>query len=325
MTTNHRPTLISKKGKNIKIRDSIKHARSFPQQPGLKFRKNLQGIPIEILNNAVNELKAEQDKSKSEDNDDKKVDDVVAKFMANKKINDQKNIQSRILPPAKIITNEVLDNGEDKTKSNNNENEYDNNNDNNDKTDNDNNDEILPNNEDSNIAKPSRRLIEYDSSSSEEEEEEEEEDKDEESSKEKNKNLIEVVDLEAVEDTINKEEESHSVNESKTTISNSNAKNDEAISEESTSEEDDEEETAELLAELNRLKQLKSQNQQQRHQQQQPNQKPLLDNVLSDLQTATTKKKNWRSSPLKTNKVTNARQVVTDSNSNQKFLSEYIK
>ena len=54
MTTNHRPTLESKKGKNITIRDSIVHARSFPQLQNLKVRSD---IPPQTLDKAVKELR----------------------------------------------------------------------------------------------------------------------------------------------------------------------------------------------------------------------------------------------------------------------------
>ena len=56
MTTNHRPTLESKKGKNITIRDSIVHARSFPQLQNLKLRSD---IPSRRFDDAVKELKNE--------------------------------------------------------------------------------------------------------------------------------------------------------------------------------------------------------------------------------------------------------------------------
>ncbi|KAG5420646.1 CWC15 [Candida metapsilosis] len=59
MTTNHRPTLESKKGKNITIRDSIVHARSFPQSQNLKLRSD---IPSRRFDDAVKELKNDTSK-----------------------------------------------------------------------------------------------------------------------------------------------------------------------------------------------------------------------------------------------------------------------
>lgn len=41
MSTNHRPQLESKRGKVIKIKDSIKHARALPQQKSLKYRQDI--------------------------------------------------------------------------------------------------------------------------------------------------------------------------------------------------------------------------------------------------------------------------------------------
>jgi protein CWC15 len=40
MTTNHRPTLESKRGKAEGVRDTISHKRNLPQQTTLKFRKD---------------------------------------------------------------------------------------------------------------------------------------------------------------------------------------------------------------------------------------------------------------------------------------------
>ncbi|CCG23127.1 Cwc15 protein [Candida orthopsilosis Co 90-125] len=72
MTTNHRPTLESKKGKNITIRDSIVHARSFPQSQNLKLRSDIQA---QTLDNAVKELK-EETKRVEDSRDDGSINDA---------------------------------------------------------------------------------------------------------------------------------------------------------------------------------------------------------------------------------------------------------
>ncbi|CAI5756426.1 unnamed protein product [Candida verbasci] len=60
MTTNHRPTLESKRGKRITIKDSISHSRNQPQQKSLKYRNDIP-IPNDILSNAVKQLKEEEE------------------------------------------------------------------------------------------------------------------------------------------------------------------------------------------------------------------------------------------------------------------------
>ena len=54
MTTNHRPTLEAKRGKDEGIRNTIAHARALPQQTSLKYRSD---IPIQQARAAVEELK----------------------------------------------------------------------------------------------------------------------------------------------------------------------------------------------------------------------------------------------------------------------------
>ena len=54
MTTNHRPTLEAKRGKDEGIRNTIAHARALPQQTSLKYRSD---IPIQAARAAVEELK----------------------------------------------------------------------------------------------------------------------------------------------------------------------------------------------------------------------------------------------------------------------------
>ncbi|RLV92983.1 Pre-mRNA-splicing factor CWC15 [Spathaspora sp. JA1] len=79
MTTNHRPTLESKRGKVKSITDSIVHARALPQSGSLKYRTD---IPSVKFKNGVNELKREL--LQLEGNDKKKrkeevVDDKESK------------------------------------------------------------------------------------------------------------------------------------------------------------------------------------------------------------------------------------------------------
>ncbi|AOW26878.1 Cwf15/Cwc15 cell cycle control family protein [Candida albicans] len=42
MSTNHRPQLESKRGKVIKIKDTIQHARGLPQQTSIKYRQDIK-------------------------------------------------------------------------------------------------------------------------------------------------------------------------------------------------------------------------------------------------------------------------------------------
>ncbi|KAI5969633.1 CWC15 [Candida margitis] len=76
MTTNHRPTLESKKGKNITIRDSIVHARSLPQSQNLKLRSD---IPAHTFDSAVTELKNGNRRSDSSGQDH----NIAASLQAN--------------------------------------------------------------------------------------------------------------------------------------------------------------------------------------------------------------------------------------------------
>ncbi|EGW32494.1 uncharacterized protein SPAPADRAFT_61560, partial [Spathaspora passalidarum NRRL Y-27907] len=56
MTTNHRPTLESKRGKVKSINDSIVHARALPQSGSLKYRTDIPSVKFE---DGVKELKRE--------------------------------------------------------------------------------------------------------------------------------------------------------------------------------------------------------------------------------------------------------------------------
>ncbi|ODV78001.1 uncharacterized protein CANTADRAFT_23111 [Suhomyces tanzawaensis NRRL Y-17324] len=60
MTTNHRPTLESKRGKALAISDSIAHARSLPLQTALKYRQDvLTEVDPVRAKRGVEELKRE--------------------------------------------------------------------------------------------------------------------------------------------------------------------------------------------------------------------------------------------------------------------------
>ncbi|RCK64045.1 Pre-mRNA-splicing factor CWC15 [Candida viswanathii] len=63
MSTNHRPQLESKRGKVIRIKDSIRHARGLPQQKSLKYR---QDIPSAVGDYESDEGSDDEDKEKEE-------------------------------------------------------------------------------------------------------------------------------------------------------------------------------------------------------------------------------------------------------------------
>ncbi|CCE86074.1 Piso0_005723 [Millerozyma farinosa CBS 7064] len=81
MTTNHRPTLESKKGRNNTIQDSIKHARSLPQNTRLKFRSDVRKPILSHSkgNKAVRELKEELLLSEIATSEDKRNKDIADK------------------------------------------------------------------------------------------------------------------------------------------------------------------------------------------------------------------------------------------------------
>lgn len=60
MTTNHRPTLESKRGRDITIKDTIQHARSGRGQTSLKLRLDISGAKIDHARGklALNELES---------------------------------------------------------------------------------------------------------------------------------------------------------------------------------------------------------------------------------------------------------------------------
>lgn len=59
MTTNHRPTLESKRGKAVPISNTIFHSRSLPQHTSLKYRNDIRKpkVDTKIGKQAVEELK----------------------------------------------------------------------------------------------------------------------------------------------------------------------------------------------------------------------------------------------------------------------------
>ncbi|CCE87180.1 Piso0_005723 [Millerozyma farinosa CBS 7064] len=81
MTTNHRPTLESKKGRNNAIQDSIKHARALPQNTRLKFRSDVRKPILSHSkgNKAVKELKEELLLSEIATDGEKRSKDIADK------------------------------------------------------------------------------------------------------------------------------------------------------------------------------------------------------------------------------------------------------
>lgn len=59
MTTNHRPTLESKRGKVNSITDTISHSRALPQQTTLKYREDGSKVEHKKGKRALEELKTE--------------------------------------------------------------------------------------------------------------------------------------------------------------------------------------------------------------------------------------------------------------------------
>ncbi|GEQ72044.1 hypothetical protein JCM33374_g5730 [Metschnikowia sp. JCM 33374] len=66
MTTNHRPTLESKRGRDIAIKDTIQHARSTKGQTSLKLRSDIAGTQIDHTRarKALDELESESKRHK---------------------------------------------------------------------------------------------------------------------------------------------------------------------------------------------------------------------------------------------------------------------
>ncbi|OVF07767.1 putative pre-mRNA-splicing factor [Clavispora lusitaniae] len=73
MTTNHRPTLESKRGRSNEIKDSIKHSRALPGQLSMKLRSDIVGKHVDssLGKRAVTELEESRKRSKYEEGDGK--------------------------------------------------------------------------------------------------------------------------------------------------------------------------------------------------------------------------------------------------------------
>ncbi|OBA19069.1 hypothetical protein METBIDRAFT_47358 [Metschnikowia bicuspidata var. bicuspidata NRRL YB-4993] len=69
MTTNHRPTLESKRGRDVAIKNTIQHARSGPGQKSLKLRLDISGAQIDHVRGrkALDELERETKRHKTLD------------------------------------------------------------------------------------------------------------------------------------------------------------------------------------------------------------------------------------------------------------------
>ena len=70
MSTNHRPQLESKRGKVIKIKDSIKHARALPQQKSLKYRQDIPSTISGYGSDSEDEEEEEKEEEKEEERDE---------------------------------------------------------------------------------------------------------------------------------------------------------------------------------------------------------------------------------------------------------------
>ncbi|KAK6455493.1 Pre-mRNA-splicing factor Cwf15/Cwc15 [Scheffersomyces xylosifermentans] len=100
MTTNHRPTLESKRGKVQAIGDTIAHARALPQQTKLKYRQDVpdgKNIDYKTGKKAVEELKRELLASEESSVEGSKrrfqvEQEESIKFQENKRIRSQKEV-----------------------------------------------------------------------------------------------------------------------------------------------------------------------------------------------------------------------------------------
>lgn len=70
MSTNHRPQLESKRGKVIKIKDSIKHARALPQKKSLKYRQDIPSTISGYGSDSEDEEEEEKEEEKEEERDE---------------------------------------------------------------------------------------------------------------------------------------------------------------------------------------------------------------------------------------------------------------
>ena len=86
MSTNHRPQLESKRGKVIRIKDSIKHARGLPQQTSIKYRQDIKNDKTttefndshkhESINPPTKKLKIEPKKEITDKPSNQEVDEI---------------------------------------------------------------------------------------------------------------------------------------------------------------------------------------------------------------------------------------------------------
>ncbi|KAK6886376.1 Pre-mRNA-splicing factor CWC15 [Candida tropicalis] len=98
MSTNHRPQLESKRGKVIKIKDSIKHARALPQQKSLKYR---QDIPSTI--SGKEEETKEDKESESEESDSDSDDETALLLQEIEKIRQEKLENDKDQNESKVV------------------------------------------------------------------------------------------------------------------------------------------------------------------------------------------------------------------------------
>lgn len=92
MTTNHRPTLESKRGRANAIKDTIQHSRSLNSQTSLKLRLDIQGTKLDSSTGkrALDELQAERKRPKTEF---KEGDELKAAEKAEQHVNAQKKTE----------------------------------------------------------------------------------------------------------------------------------------------------------------------------------------------------------------------------------------
>lgn len=79
MTTNHRPTLESKRGRENAIKDTIQHSRSLNGQSSLKLRLDIKGTKFDrsVGKRALDELQVEHKRVKTEETEDAKEDEKL--------------------------------------------------------------------------------------------------------------------------------------------------------------------------------------------------------------------------------------------------------
>lgn len=78
MTTNHRPTLESKRGRENAIKDTIQHSRSLNGQTSLKLRLDIKGTNFDpsVGKRALDELEVEHKRVKTEKTEISKEEEV---------------------------------------------------------------------------------------------------------------------------------------------------------------------------------------------------------------------------------------------------------